>query len=161
LDANVSRVNSKDRALLDAIRKNAGIGMRQVIKASGLAMGTGLYHLKALERKHLVRVGRTAGSTRFFESSISARNLQLKFLKQQTLQELILPFIEGPSEGMPFKQIVEKSGKASSTISAQLGILAKNRLIDVETKGAKHDYSLRHRNQVISLFRKYGLSART
>jgi predicted transcriptional regulator len=146
----------KDAILLGVIRDNPGIGLRGLIRRSGLASGTGQFHLKSLERNKAIRVARTAGATRFFERTISRTDMgMLQYLKQKPFAEILQILLYADADDLPFKEIVRRSGKAPSTVSKQLETLVNSGLISSRIELRRSYYSLRRRNHISQLYRKY------
>ena len=76
--------------LIKIIRQNPGIHYRELVRASRIGNGTVEYQLARLERRGLLRVNRSGGFTRYYNSDVSKTDMELLYyLKQGICREIV------------------------------------------------------------------------
>ena len=138
--------NSGDNrsTILKIINSFPGIRYRDILRLTNLNNGTLSHHLSTLEKRSIIKIGRTENSniTRYYPvSTPSDEALVLNFLKIKTTKNIILMLQE--TDEATFSEIVDHIKKAPSTTSWNL-----KRLVDSKIVGRK-------RGENISLFFLY------
>jgi predicted transcriptional regulator len=139
--------------LIKLVRQNPGIHYRELLRASGLGYGTIEHHLALLERLGLLRAHRAGGFTRYYNSDVSKRDMELLYyLKQRTYQEIIRLLLDDTRGSFTFQKIVQMIGKAPSTVSVQLGRLIDQKVVSFDEK---HGYIVNNKQTIKRLISKY------
>src|SRR5215210_5192351 len=111
-------------SLIKIVRQNPGVHYRELLRASGLANGTLERQLALLERLGLLRVHRSGGFTRYYNSDVLKTDIELLcYLRLRAYREIIRLLIDDASDTFTFQEIMQMIGKAPSTVSVQLGRL--------------------------------------
>src|SRR5215210_5283986 len=140
-------------SLIKIVRQNPGVHYRELLRASGLANGTLQYQLALLERLGLLRVHRSGGFTRYYNSDVSKTDIKLLYyLKQRTCREIIRLVLDDASGAFTFQKIVQMIGKAPSTVSFQLGRLIDHKVVSFDEK---HGYIVNKKPAIKKLISKY------
>jgi predicted transcriptional regulator len=136
-------VNGSNRdTILKIINSFPGIRYRDLLRLMNLNNGTLSHHLSALEKRYMIKIGRTENSniTRYYPASTPTdETLILNYLKIKTTKKIILFLLE-EDDGASFNEIVSHLGKAPSTTSWNL-----KRLLDSKV-------AVRRRGKNVSLF---------
>src|SRR5690348_9137892 len=118
--------------LLVTINSMPGIRYREHLRLTGLCNGVLAHHLNKLEKSFQIRVDRQRENrtTRYYSTNIPTRESDiLRQLKNNVSREII-KFIIGHNL-CTFNELVEHSGKASSTVSWYLKRLREAGIISV------------------------------
>lgn len=124
--------NNRD-IILKIINSFPGIRYRDILRLTKLNNGTLSHHLSALEKRSVIKIGRTENSniTRYYAASIPTdETLILNYLKIKTTKKIIQVLVE--VEGATFNEIVNHINKAPSTTSWNI-----KRLLDSNIVGRK------------------------
>ncbi|MBA2440565.1 MAG: winged helix-turn-helix transcriptional regulator [Thermoleophilaceae bacterium] len=135
-----SNGNNKS-TILKIINSFPGIRYRDILRLTNLNNGTLSHHISTLEKRSIIKIGRTENSniTRYFPASTpSDETLILNYLKIKTTKSIILMLLD--TDSVSFNEIVNHINKAPSTTSWNL-----KRLIDSKIVGRK-------KGKVFSLF---------
>ena len=136
-----SNGNNRDK-ILKIIDSFPGIRYRDILRLTNLKNGTLSHHLSILEKRSIIKIGKTENSniTRYFPASTpSDETLILNYLKIKTTKIIIL-MLQDTDDGVSFNEILNHINKAPSTTSWNL-----KRLVDAEIVGRK-------RGKEVSLF---------
>ena len=154
------RVDSRSKSLMDKtktkllkrINNSPGIRYRELLRTTGFSNGVMAYHLKKLEKSKQIKVSRShRRSTRFYPLRIAFRELRIiEYIRRRTAQEIVLFLAH---ESRTFKDIVQFTKKARSTVSWHLSRLRDGGIITVG-KGRNQTYRLKNRNLVIKVMKK-------
>jgi predicted transcriptional regulator len=128
-EAESSRDNRS--TILKIINFFPGIRYRDILRITNLNNGTLSHHLSVLEKRSIIKIGRTENSniTRYFPASTpSAETLILNYLKIKTTKNIILMLTE--TDGVSFNEIVDHINKAPSTISWNLKRLVDSNIVE-------------------------------
>lgn len=121
--------------LLKIVRQNPGVHYRELWRASGLGYGTLEGQLALLERLGLLRVYRTGGFTRYYNSDVSKTDMELLcYLRQRPYLEIIRLLLDDASDALTFQEIVQMIGKAPSIVSVELRRLIDHKVISFDEK---------------------------
>lgn len=126
--------------IYDIIRRNPGISARSVHRESGQSWGTVVYHLRQLERHHLV-TSRTLGRTRnYYESQGKYRGMevQLACLQSERALALARAILERP--GITQEQLAEATGFPQPTTSYYVRKLKQAGLVEEQREGRYAKY---------------------
>jgi predicted transcriptional regulator len=116
--------------LLKHIEQIPGIRYRELLRLTGLANGVLTYHLAALEKTSMIKVYRQSRVTRYYPVGVSDRESAiLKFIRHEPIREILLFILE--HDMCSFNEIVEHTGKASSTVSTHLKRLKEADIVSV------------------------------
>lgn len=131
--------------ILRIINSFPGIRYRDILRITNLNNGTLSHHLSILEKRSIIKIGRTENSniTRYFPASTpSDETLILNYLKIKTTKSIIMMLI-GTEDDVSFNEIVKHINKAPSTTSWNL-----KRLVDSNVVGRKRgkEFSLFYLN---------------
>jgi len=131
--------------ILRIINSFPGIRYRDILRITNLNNGTLSHHLSILEKRSIIKIGRTENSniTRYFPASTpSDETLILNYLKIKTTKSIITMLI-GTEDDVSFNEIVKHINKAPSTTSWNL-----KRLVDSNVVGRKRgkEFSLFYLN---------------
>ncbi|TVP40270.1 winged helix-turn-helix transcriptional regulator [Candidatus Nitrosocosmicus arcticus] len=131
---NETESNGNNRStILKIIDSFPGIRYRDILRLTNLNNGTLSHHLATLEKRSMIKIGRTENSniTRYFPASTpSDETLVLNYLKIKTPKSIILMLLD--IDAVSFNEIVNHIHKAPSTTSWNL-----KRLIDSKIVGRK------------------------
>ena len=128
--------------ILRIINSFPGIRYRDILRITNLNNGTLSHHLSILEKRSIIKIGRTENSniTRYFPASTpSEETLILNYLKIKATKSIIMMLID-TEDDVSFNEIVKHINKAPSTTSWNL-----KRLVDSNVVGRK-------RGKEVSLF---------
>ena len=131
--------------ILRIINSFPGIRYRDILRITNLNNGTLSHHLSILEKRSIIKIGRTENSniTRYFPASTpSDETLILNYLKIKTTKSIIMMLID-TEDDVSFNEIVKHINKAPSTTSWNL-----KRLVDSNVVGRKRgkEFSLFYLN---------------
>ncbi len=139
---NETESNGNNRStILKIINSFPGIRYRDILRITNLNNGTLSHHLSILEKRSIIKIGRTENSniTRYFPASTpSDETLILNYLKIKTTKSIIMMLND--TDDVSFNEIVKHINKAPSTTSWNL-----KRLVDSNVVGRK-------RGKEVSLF---------
>ncbi len=143
-DTQISANGDNRGTILKIINSFPGIRYRDILRLTNLNNGTLSHHLSTLEKRSIIKIGRTENSniTRYYPASTPPdETLILNYLKIKTTKGIILMLEE--VDGASFSEIVNHIKKAPSTTSWNL-----KRLLDSNIVGRK-------RGENVSLFFLY------
>lgn len=141
--------------MLKFVRQNPGVHYRELWRVSGLGYGTLERQLALLERLSLLRVHRSVGFTRYYNSDVSKIDIELLYyLRQRPYREIIRLLLDDASGSFTIQKITQIIDKAPSTVSVQL-----RRLIDhkVVSFNKKRGYTLNNKQTIKRLISKYNV----
>ena len=140
--------------LLKHIEQTPGIRYRELLRLTGFINGVLSYHLLALERANVIKVDRESRMTRYYPLSVSDKESAiLKFVRHEPVREILLFILE--HDMCTFSEIVDHTGKASSTVSLQLKRLREAGIILIR-HGEHHQlYRVVEKDLVAEMFSKY------
>jgi predicted transcriptional regulator len=148
----VAQLSTPD-LLVQRISKEPGIRYRELLRLTGLANGVLTYHLAALEKSSMIRVDRQWGATRYYPLNVSeGESRVLGFLRNGPVRDIISFMLA--NDMCTFAEIVDRAGRAPSTVSAHLKRLKEAGLIRVRY-GEYQLYSLAERELVADVLSKY------
>ena len=110
-----SNGNNRDK-ILKIINSVPGIRYRDILRLTNLNNGTLSYHLSILEKRSIIKIGRTENSniTRYFPASTpSGETLILSYLKIKTTKGIILMLLHTDGNGASFSEIVNHIKKST------------------------------------------------
>ena len=127
--------NDVRNAIYGIIRVNPGISARAVQRESELSWGTVVYHLRQLERHHLV-VSRAVGRTRnYYENHGKYKGMEVQLACLQSPRALALARIILRQPGMTQEALAEASGYPQPTTSYYVRKLKQADLVDEQREG--------------------------
>jgi predicted transcriptional regulator len=131
-----------DESLLVCIDRNPGVRYRELLRISRLGNGVLTYHLSTLERIGKIRVDRKRSKiTRYYLTDVPYEDTDLiGQMRNKMTRQLILFILE--HDRCTFGEIVENSGKASSTISWHLSRLRDAGVISVSLGERSQHYTV-------------------
>lgn len=139
--------------LLKHISENPGIRYRELLRLADLANGVLTHHLVALEKTDCIKVDRKKKVTRYYLPNVSAKESDIiGNLRSNTSKKIILFMIK--HDLCTFKEIVEHTQKAPSTISWHLKRLGDSGIVTTQNGECIH-YKLTDREAVIETLYKY------
>lgn len=146
--------SSTPEMLLLAIQGEPGIRYRELLRKTGLVNGVLTYHLSALEKAGTIRVDRhSARMTRYYPVNVPESESQvLGYVRHGPVREIISFLLE--QDMSTFNEIVERTGKAPSTVSSHLKRLKEAGIVSVRY-GEYQLYSLANRDLVADVLAKY------
>ena len=118
--------------LLVTINSMPGIRYRELLRLTGLCNGVLAHHLNILEKSVQIRVDRQRENrtTRYYSTNIPTRESDILRQLKNNVSRQIIKFIIGHNL-CTFNELVEHSGKASSTVSWYLKRLREAGIISV------------------------------
>ena len=127
--------NDVRNAIYDIIRGSPGISARAVQRESELSWGTVVYHLRQLERHHLV-VSRTLGRTRnYYENHGKYKGMEVQLACLQSPRALTLARLVLREPGMTQEALAEASGYPQPTTSYYVRKLKQAGLVEEHREG--------------------------
>jgi predicted transcriptional regulator len=127
--------NGVRNRIYDIICANPGISARAVHRESAQSWGTVVYHLRQLERHHLV-VSRTLGRTRnYYENHGKYRGMEVQLACLQAPRALALARVVLEHPGVTQEELVAASGFPQPTTSYYVRKLRKAGLVDEAREG--------------------------
>lgn len=145
-----------DRSLkiINIIEKNPGIKFREIMRETGLKNGVLSYHARKLEEAGSVKINRKSGETRFYPLCVTEEESSLiTSLRRDTQRYILLSLLE--SKSLSFNELVEKVGKAPSTVSSFLSRLVEDNIIEIKIIDLKKAYFLKNSDMVHEIIEKY------
>jgi len=144
--------NTKN-TLLKSINNSPGIRYRELLRATGFSNGVMAHHLKKLEKSKRFKVRRyNRKSTRFYPLSTPTKELRvIDYISRRTPIQIVMFLSQHDSR--TFKDIVQFTKKARSTLSWHLSRLGQGGIISV-TVGRNRVYRLKNRDLVIRVMKK-------
>jgi predicted transcriptional regulator len=138
LNENEINSNGNNRGkILKIINSFPGIRYRDILRLTNLNNGTLSHHLSILEKRSIIKIGKTENSniTRYFPASTpSDETLILSYLKIKTTKGIILKLLNTEDDGASFNEIVNHIKRAPSTTSWNLKRLVDSKIV-VRKKG--------------------------
>lgn len=127
--------NDVRNRIYDIIRDNPGISAREVHRRSEQSWGTVVYHLRQLERHHLV-VSRALGRTRnYYENHGKYRGMEVQLACLQSERALTLARAIVGRPGITQEQLAEVSGFPQPTTSYYVRKLKQAGLVEEQREG--------------------------
>lgn len=121
--------------IYEIIRQSPGISARAVHRSSHQSWGTVVYHLRQLERHHLV-VSRSVGRTRnYYENHGKYRGMEVQLACLQSSRALALAQIVLREPGISQEDLVARSGYPQPTTSYYIRKLKAATLINERREG--------------------------
>ncbi|MCI0560671.1 MAG: winged helix-turn-helix transcriptional regulator [Nitrososphaera sp.] len=149
----VSESKGTKTVLMRHIEQNPGIRYRELLRLTGLVNGVLTYHLSALEKSGAVRAERQSRVTHYYPISVSDKESSiLKYVRHEPVREIILFVLD--HDLCTFAEVVERTGKAPSTISSHLKRLREAGIIAVRF-GEYQLYKIADRELVTEVLSKY------
>ena len=149
-DSEIYANGSNRDTILKIINSFPGIRYRDILRLTNLNNGTLSHHLSALEKRYMIKIGRTENSniTRYYPASTPAdETLILNYLKIKTTKKIILFLLED-IEGASFNEIVNHLGKAPSTTSWNLKRLLDSKIV-VRKRGKNVSLFFLHNKELV------------
>jgi predicted transcriptional regulator len=142
--------------LLRRIEENPGIRYRELLRMTGLVNGVLTYHLAALEKTDVIKVGRESRMTRYYPVSVSdSESAILKFVRHEPVRQIVLFILD--KELCTFNEIVDHTKKAPSTVSSHLKRLKEAGIVSVRY-GEYQLFRLAAKDLVAEVLSKYRAS---
>jgi DNA-binding transcriptional ArsR family regulator len=127
--------NGVRNAIFEIIRANPGISAREVHRRSDQSWGTVVYHLRQLERHHLV-VSRSVGRTRnYYENHGKYRGMEVQLACLQSARARALARIVLDAPGITQEELVAHSGFPQPTTSYYVRKLKGAALVEERRQG--------------------------
>ena len=147
-------MTDRNLQLQEIIEKNPGIQFREIMRFSGLKNGVLSHYLDKLEKNGIIKVVRSPRQTRFFPPSIAEDESKvIKSLRRQTPRDLLLALVK--EDGLEFKQLVQETGKAPSTVSLYLSQIVDDELVEIKLDNFKKKYYIKVRDLIDKLIEEY------
>ena len=142
--------------VLEFILKSPGIRYRQLQRLTALSHGALSFALKKLEKSKDIIVNRSSNSrvTSYYPKNIKAKELHIISNLRNNTEKRIVQFLLEQGQST-FKDIVNYTDRAPSTISWHLSKLENAELITNDHHGKHSPYKIRNRNYVTSIISKY------
>lgn len=141
--------------ILQTINENPGVNFCDIMRLTGLKNGVLSYHINKLESRKKVQVKRRRGNTRFYPPNMPEyESILLEMLRRPTPREIILLICEN-SDGLTLNEIVEKLGKAQSTISSYLQILISDGILQIRFVERKKTFHIKKIYALEKVLQKY------
>ncbi len=140
--------------LMKHIEQTPGIRYRELLRLTGLVNGVLSYHLSALERANVIKVNRESRITRYYPVNVSDKESSiLKFVRHEPIRQILLFILE--HDMCTFNEIVDHTGKASSTVSSHIKRLRGAGIVLVR-HGENHQlYRVAERDLIAEVLSKY------
>ncbi|HVM46152.1 MAG TPA: winged helix-turn-helix transcriptional regulator [Candidatus Thermoplasmatota archaeon] len=127
--------NDVRNRIYDIIRENPGISAREVHRRSEQSWGTVVYHLRQLERHHLV-VSRALGRTRnYYENHGKYRGMEVQLACLQSDRALALARAIAATPGITQEALAQASGFPQPTTSYYVRKLKQAGLVEEQREG--------------------------
>lgn len=127
--------NDVRNAIYAIIRASPGISARAVQRQSELSWGTVVYHLRQLERHHLV-VSRALGRTRnYYENHGKYKGMEVQLACLQSPRALVLARLILQQPGMTQETLAQSSGFPQPTTSYYVRKLKQASLVEEQREG--------------------------
>ena len=152
----IIRYKKKRAKVLELILKSPGIRYRQLLRLTGLSNGSLSFALKKLEKSKDIIVNRSSNNrvTSYYPKNIRTKELHIISNLRNNTEKRIVQFLLEQGQST-FKDIVNYTDRAPSTISWHLSKLENAELITNDHHGKRSPYKIRNRNYVISIISKY------
>ena len=148
-------MTDRNLQITEIIQKNPGIKFREIMRVTGFKNGVLSHYLGKLEKAGTVQVVRESRQTRFYPLEISnVESKVIKSLRRETPRN-ILHCLMLNKKGLEFSQIVDKVGKAPSTVSLYLSQLVDDGTVDLFLEDRKKKYLVHDRMVVDKLIEDY------
>jgi predicted transcriptional regulator len=152
-----TRIVDTRTILLRSIEDNPGIRYRELLRLTGLVNGVLSYHLSALERANVIKVGRESRITRYYPVNVSDKESAiLKFVRHEPIRQILLFILE--HDICTFNEIVDHTGKAPSTVSSHLRRLREASIVLVRHGEYHQLYRIVERDLIAEVLSKYTAS---
>jgi predicted transcriptional regulator len=149
-----TRIVDTRTILLRSIEDNPGIRYRELLRLTGLVNGVLSYHLSALERANVIKVGRESRITRYYPVNVSDKESAiLKFVRHEPIRQILLFILE--HDICTFNEIVDHTGKAPSTVSSHLRRLREASIVLVRHGEYHQLYRIVERDLIAEVLSKY------
>lgn len=126
--------------LLNLIRENPGIRYRELSLLTGLCNCVLSYHLKKIEKsKKVIATRENRRITRYFSVYVSAEEASfVGYFRNCSTRQIILTSILKHNNGCSFKELVQYTNKAPSTVLWHLKRLKRSKIISIQKNRQKH-----------------------
>ena len=132
--------NEVRNRIFDIIRENPGISAREVHRRSEQSWGTVVYHLRQLERHHIV-VSRSLGRTRnYYENHGKYRGMEIQLACLQSERARVLARAIANTPGITQEQLAAASGYPQPTTSYYVRKLKQAGLVEEQREGRYAKY---------------------
>jgi len=139
------------RRIFQKISAFPGMYFREIQRALKLEVGEVEYHLGYMEKAGLVNVMLDGNRKRYFaRGSVDASDRKiLSLLRQEVPRQIVINILL--TEKRSFQELLEKIGKAKSTMSFHLSKLTEGGHLSVERVGKENVYSVTHPEKMAKL----------
>jgi DNA-binding MarR family transcriptional regulator len=151
-----SHLQSNRDRIYQYIANNPGCHLRKISKDLDLAMGDTQYHLKTLEKTHLIKSRRIGVFRRYYPVSIYGERLEslLATLRQEVPRDIIVFLIENP--GATQAELAKHQGFSPPTINWHMSRLIEIGLVSSHKEGKFLKYRIEGDiKDVTSILRRY------
>lgn len=146
-------IDEPEKRLMAVIKDSPGIRYQELLRKSNLPYSIFLHHLKILESANAIKVDRRARITRYYPAGMSNTESEILVqLRSASAREIVLLFLK--KGDLTFKNLVDNSGKAPSTVSFHLGRLRKAGMLN--TRHFEHTtYGLKNPELIKDILSRY------
>ncbi|MBU0497532.1 MAG: winged helix-turn-helix transcriptional regulator [Candidatus Thermoplasmatota archaeon] len=143
------------RKIYDSVQKNPGIHLSKVATLLGMRVSLVEYHLRYLEKHHIVRSDKNTGYKRYFISSdsIPVHTQNFSILRQKTVLIIVLYLLK--MGGAHHKEILDLVQVGPATLSYHLNRLVKHKILVIESQGTQRLYQVKESEELVRWLVKY------
>lgn len=140
--------------LLQIIEKNPGFNFRDLMRATGMKNGVLSHHLHKMEQAGSITVIRSPRQSRFYLPHIQdGESRAICALRRSTPRRIIESLLL--DSFLTFRDIVQHTGKAPSTVSSCLSTLVADGIVGIKHEHATKRYHLDNRAMMCRLIGDY------
>jgi len=144
------------RDIYELVSEQPGIHLSKIADLLEMTVSLAEYHLRFLEKNHLVKSMKKSGYKRYFpsEEKVEERDKDILFeLRKEVPLKIVLLLLK--NKKMTHKQIHYEMDLAASTLSYHLKKLEGLDILESKKYGRKKGYSIKDEKKITSLLVKY------
>ncbi len=144
------------RDIYELVSDQPGIHLSKIADILEMTVSLAEYHLRFLEKNHLIRSVKKSGYKRYFptEDMVKERDKDILFeIRKEVPLKIVLLLLK--NKKMTHKQIHQEMDLAASTLSYHLKKLSKLNILESKRYGRKKGYSVVDEKKIIALLVKY------
>ncbi len=143
------------RNIYNCVQKNPGIHLSKVATLLDMRVSLVEYHLRYLEKHHIVRSDKNTGYKRYFigSDSVPVHTRNFSILRQKTVLIIVLYLLK--TGGAHHKKILDCVQVSPATLSYHLKRLVKYKILVIESQGVQHYYQVKESDELVRWLVKY------
>ncbi len=145
------------KKIYNIVEKNAGCHFREIERKAKIPGSSVRYHLHYLAKNDIIKEKRDGKNLRYFpEKNFGENEILLGLLRQKSIRTILLSILYNKNKKNTNENIVRFTQLSPATVSWYIKKLIEKRIISVNKKGRKSEYSLKIKEKdIINLLMQY------